>query len=39
MKVRAAEAIARYIDDPSEDMILPHPLDKGVAEAVAEAMR
>lgn len=39
MKIRAAEAIANYIQNPSTDEILPNPLDKWVAEVVAEAMR
>jgi len=39
MKIRAAEAIASYVTNPTEDMILPNPLDKGVADVVAEAMR
>lgn len=28
MKIRAAEALAGYIENPSEDTILPNPLDK-----------
>lgn len=39
MKIKAAEAIANYIDNPNEDQILPNPLDKGVANIVAEAMK
>ena len=39
MKIRAAEAIAGYIKNPTPDEILPNPLDKGVADVVAEAMR
>jgi malate dehydrogenase (oxaloacetate-decarboxylating) len=39
MKIRAAEAIASCVENPTEDMILPNPLDKSVAEVVAEAMR
>lgn len=39
MKIRAAEAIASYIKDPTPDEILPNPLDKGVAEVVCEAMK
>ncbi|MBD3312960.1 NAD-dependent malic enzyme [Candidatus Woesearchaeota archaeon] len=39
MKLAAAEAIAGCVDDPSEDMIIPSPLDKSVAEKVAEAVR
>lgn len=39
MKIRAAEAIAGYIDHPTADMILPNALDKWVATIVAEAMK
>ncbi len=39
MKIRAATAIADYIKNPSTDEILPNPLDKWVAEVVAEAMK
>jgi malate dehydrogenase (oxaloacetate-decarboxylating) len=39
MKIRAAEAIASYVTDPDEEHILPNPLDKGVAEVVAQAMQ
>lgn len=39
MKIKAAEAIANYITNPNEDQILPNPLDKGVANVVAEAMK
>jgi len=28
MKIRAAEALASYIKNPTEDEILPNPLDK-----------
>ena len=28
MKIRAAEALAAYVKNPTEDMILPNPLDK-----------
>ncbi|PWR75097.1 NADP-dependent malic enzyme [Methanospirillum stamsii] len=35
MKVAAAYAIAEYINDPTPDRILPDPLDRGVAQAVA----
>ena len=37
MKIRAAEAIAAYVKEPSPDNIIPSPLDKGVAKAVARA--
>ena len=39
MKIKAAEAIAGYIKNPSVDEILPNPLDKWVADVVAEAMK
>lgn len=39
MKIQAAEAIASYVQHPTEDMILPNALDKGVADVVCEAMR
>ena len=39
MKIKAAEAIAGYIQNQSADEILPNPLDKGVADVVAEAMK
>ena len=39
MKIKAAEAIAGYIQNQSVDEILPSPLDKGVADVVAEAMK
>lgn len=35
MKVAAAYAIASYVKDPAPDRILPDPLDRGVAQAVA----
>lgn len=38
MKIRAAEALAAYVKDPTEDMILPNPLDKWVPEVIAEAL-
>lgn len=38
MKIRAAQAIADYIAHPTEDLLIPNPLDKGVAIAVSEAM-
>jgi malate dehydrogenase (oxaloacetate-decarboxylating) len=39
MKIRAAEALASYIENPTEDNILPNPLDKWVADVVCEAMK
>ncbi|MFH0966255.1 MAG: NADP-dependent malic enzyme [Methanobacteriota archaeon] len=39
MKIAAAHAIADYLKNPTPDTILPDPLDRGVAQAVAEAVR
>ena len=39
MKMAAAHALANYIETPDDDHVLPDPLDKGVAEVVAEAMK
>jgi len=38
MKVAAARAIADYLNKPKVDRILPDPLDRGVAVAVAKAV-
>lgn len=38
MKIAAAHAIASYLPDPTPDRILPDPLDRGVAKAVALAV-
>ena len=39
MKIRAAEALASAVKNPSETAILPDALDKSVADIVAEAMK
>ena len=39
IKIAAAEAIAAYVKNPTIDKIMPSPLDKGVAKAVAEAIK
>ena len=39
MKMAAALALAQYVENPTEDMILPNPLDKNVANVVCEAMK
>ena len=39
MKLAAAEALANYVEDPTEEKIVPNPLDKGVAMIVAEAVK
>lgn len=38
MKIRAAEAIASLVESPTEDMIIPDPFNKKVAEVVANAI-
>ena len=38
MKLAAAEALAAYVADPTEDMIIPNPLDKGVVDVIAESV-
>ncbi len=38
MKIAAAHAIASYLPNPTPDRILPDPLDRGVAQAVAKAV-
>lgn len=39
IKIAAAKAIASYVKEPTIDMIIPSPLDKGVPMAVAEAIK
>ena len=39
MKLAAAKALAAYISSPTAEEILPNPLDRGVAKAVAAAVR
>lgn len=38
-KIAAAEALAAYVKHPTEDMIIPSPLDKNVASIVANVIR
>lgn len=38
MKLAASEALAAYVEYPTEDMIIPNPLDKNVVEVVAESI-
>jgi malate dehydrogenase (oxaloacetate-decarboxylating) len=38
-KIAAAEALAAYVQNPTEDMIIPSPLDKNVANIIANAIR
>jgi len=39
MKVAAAHALARYVESPARDRIMPPVLDRGVVQAVAAAVR
>ncbi len=39
MKLSAAKALAQIIENPTEERILPSPLEKGVAEKIAIAVR
>ncbi|MBU1685246.1 NAD-dependent malic enzyme [Patescibacteria group bacterium] len=39
IKIAAAEAIASYLKEPTVDQIIPSALDKGVAKAVADAIK
>ena len=39
MKVAAAHALARYVECPARDRIMPPVLDRGVVQAVAAAVR
>lgn len=39
MQLRVAQALADYVKEPTEDQILPSPLDKQVSHVVAEAIR
>lgn len=38
MKLAAAEALAAYVENPTEAMIIPNPLDKNVATVIAESV-
>ncbi|MDD2916867.1 MAG: NADP-dependent malic enzyme [Candidatus Gracilibacteria bacterium] len=38
MKLAAAEALAAYVTNPTEEMIIPNPLDKNVVDVVAESV-
>jgi len=38
-KLAAAEALANYVENPTEDMIIPSPLDKKVADVVASVIK
>ena len=39
MKIKAAEAIAACVTNPTADEVIPNPFDKNVADVVAEAMK
>jgi malate dehydrogenase (oxaloacetate-decarboxylating) len=38
MKISAAIALAEYVKNPTEDNIIPSPLDKNVADVIAESL-
>lgn len=38
MKLSAAEALAAYVTSPTEEMIIPNPLDKNVVNVIAESI-
>ena len=38
MKLAAAEALAAYVTHPTEEMIIPNPLDKNVVDVIAESV-
>ena len=38
MKLAAAEALAAYVKNPTEEMIIPNPLDKTVVDVIAESV-
>ncbi|MEK7211615.1 MAG: NAD-dependent malic enzyme, partial [Patescibacteria group bacterium] len=39
MKLATARALAEYVQNPTEDKIIPDPLDKNIAMVVAEAVK
>lgn len=39
MKLRAAEALAAIVEEPTAERIIPGPFDEGIVEAVAQAVR
>ena len=39
MKIKAAEALAWYVDSPTEDRIIPSPLDPNVADIIANVIK
>ncbi len=38
-KLAAAQALANYVENPTEDKIIPSPLDKKVADVIAEVIK
>ena len=38
MKLSAAEALAAYVENPTENLIIPNPLDKNVVHVIAESI-
>ncbi|EKE27416.1 MAG: hypothetical protein ACD_3C00209G0001 [uncultured bacterium (gcode 4)] len=38
MKLNAAQALADHVKNPTEDMIIPDPLDKSVADIIADSL-
>ncbi|EKE29059.1 MAG: NADP-dependent malic enzyme [uncultured bacterium (gcode 4)] len=39
MKLNAAQALADYVKNPTEDMIIPDPLDKRVVDVIADSLK
>jgi malate dehydrogenase (oxaloacetate-decarboxylating) len=39
MKIAAAHALARYVENPTSESILPSPLDKNVPKVIAAAVK
>ena len=39
MKLAAARALADFVQEPTKDKILPNPLEKGIAQKIAEAVQ
>ncbi|PIX62334.1 NAD-dependent malic enzyme [Candidatus Uhrbacteria bacterium CG_4_9_14_0_2_um_filter_41_50] len=39
IKLSAAKALASYVENPTADLIIPNPLDKGVAGVIARAVK
>jgi malic enzyme len=39
MKINAAIALANYVQNPTEDNIIPYALDKNVASVIANSIK